>query len=141
MKIAFSCKVLAPSVVLSLGLALPAMAQSDNAATAGESMSAAGQSIEQAGSDTSAAAREAYRGTVTAVRDTEITAQVKAALHDDRTTEHADIHVSTSAGVVTLHGRVASTDIAMRASELAQNAKGVKEVRNELEVSGPTIAD
>jgi hypothetical protein len=44
-----------PSTLLSLGPAIPVLAQSDmadNGATAGQSMSAAGASVKQAGSDT-----------------------------------------------------------------------------------------
>jgi len=122
-------------------LVIPAFAQSENDATARQQMNAAGQSLKQAGSDTVTAGKYAYHGAVTAVSDSTITAKVKAALHRDNTTEHSDIHVKTSAGIVTLQGRVASTSVAERAQELAQDAKGVRAVKNHLEVSGPTIAD
>jgi BON domain len=138
----FPCKVLVPSVVLTLGLVLTASAQSDNGATASDSMNAAGQSMKHAGSDTAGAAEDTYHGAVTAVRDTEITAKVKTALHEDRATEHSDIHVSTSASIVTLRGSVATPDVAMRAVQVAEAAKGVKKVNNELKVSdAATMAD
>jgi osmotically-inducible protein OsmY len=104
-------------------------------------MNAAGQSMKQAGSDTAGAAQDAYHGAVTAIRDTEITAKVKTALHEDHATEHSDIQVSTSAGIVTLRGSVARPDVAMRAVRVAEAAKGVKQVNNELKVSGATMMD
>jgi osmotically-inducible protein OsmY len=141
MKVPFASKVLLPSVVLTFGLVLQASAQSDNAAPASDSMKAAGQSMKHAGSDTAGAAEHAYHGAARAIRDTEITAKVKTALHEDRATEHSDIHVSTSAGIVTLRGRVATADVAMRAVQVAQMKKGVKQVNNELRVSPATMAD
>ena len=141
MKLPFPCKALVPSVMLTLGLAVPAIAQSDNGATASESMNAAGQSMKQAGSNTAGAAEDVYHGAMTAVGDTEITAKVKHALHEDRATEHSDIHVSTSAGIVTLKGSVATADVSMRALEIAQAAEGVKQVNNQLQISGATMAD
>ena len=141
MKEPFAWKVLVPSAVLSLGLAVPVLAQSDNGATAGQSMNAAGDSMEQAASDTAKAAEHAYHGTATAIRDTKITAKVKAALHEDGATQHSDIHVSTSAGIVTLTGQAASTDAAARAEQLAQQTEGVRVVDNKLMVSGDTRAE
>jgi hyperosmotically inducible periplasmic protein len=141
MKLSFEWKVLVPSAVLSFGLALPVLAQSDNGATAGQSMNAAGESVEQAGSDTAKAAEQTYDGTATAVRDTKITLKVKTALHADSATEHSEIHVSTSAGIVTLKGEVNSTDVAARAEQLALNTEGVKEVNNQLKVPGATMPD
>jgi len=128
-------------MVLSFGLVLQASAQSDNAATANDSMNAAGQSMKHAGSDTAGGAEHVYHGAVRAVRDTEITAKVKTALHEDRATKDSDIHVSTSAGIVTLQGRVATVAVAMRAVQVAQMEKGVKQVNNELKVSGATMMD
>ena len=105
-------------------------------------MNAAGQSMKQAGSDTAGAAGDAYHGVVTAIRDTDITAKVKTALHEDRATEHSDIHVTTSAGIVTLRGSVATSGVAVRAVQVAEAAKGVKQVNNELKVSdAATMAD
>jgi hyperosmotically inducible protein len=141
MKLSFGGKVLVASAALGFGLAVSALAQSDGGATAGQSMNAAGESMEQAGSDTAKAAKQAYHGTATAVRDTKITAKVKTALLEDKATSHADIHVSTSAGVVTLRGEVASADAAARAEQLAQNTEGVKQVTNKLQVSASTMAD
>jgi osmotically-inducible protein OsmY len=141
MKAAFAFRVVLAPTVLSLGLVLPAFAQSNSGASAGAQMHAAGESLEQAGTDTTTAAKNVFHGTVTAVRDTEITARVKASLLRDSATEHSNIHVSTSAGIVTLHGEVASAEVAMRAARLAQNAKGVKEVKNDLAISTLTVAN
>jgi osmotically-inducible protein OsmY len=141
MKRSFGWKVFVPSVILSMGLIVPVLAQSDNGATAGQSMNAAGESMEQAGSKTANAARDAYHGTATALRDTKITTKIKTALLNDNATRHADIHVSTSAGVVTLKGAVASTDVAARAQQLAANTEGVKEVNNKLALATGPIAE
>jgi osmotically-inducible protein OsmY len=137
MKLVFAYRMLLPSAVLCLGLVVPTFGQSANSAIASQQMNAAGQLMNQAGSDTATAAKDVYHGTADAVHDSEITAKVKAALHRDNVTEHSKIHVTTSARIVTLRGTVASTHVAKRAQELAQNAAGVREVRNELTVLSP----
>src|SRR5437870_9675986 len=134
-------KIVAPAAVLSLGLAAPVCAQSDNGKTAGESMHSAGESLEQAGSDTGHAAVHAYHSTATAMRDSKITLKVKAALHQDKLTRHSDIHVSTSAGVVKLTGEVASNNAAARAEDVAKGTEGVKDVDNQLKVSSAAASD
>jgi hyperosmotically inducible periplasmic protein len=141
MRLRSTSNILACAAALSLTLAIPAFAQSDNGASAGESMNAAGQSMKNAGSDTANAAKEAYHGTATALHDTEITAKVKEALHHDSAIKKANIHVNTVAGKVTLRGEVASVDLATRAAELAQTTKGVREVDNKLKVSSASMAD
>jgi osmotically-inducible protein OsmY len=141
MKLAIGWNVIAASAALSFGLAVPVLAQSDNGATAGQSMNAAGESMENAGSDSVNAAKHAYKGTVTAIRDTKITAKVKTALHEDNATDHSEIHVSTSAGIVTLKGEVDSPDVAARAEQVAHNTEGVREVNNKLKVSSATMPD
>jgi osmotically-inducible protein OsmY len=140
MKLTFVYKVLVPSAILSLGLVLPGFAQSHIGAISSDRMSTGAQSMEQGGSDT-AAAEDVYNGTAIAIHDTAITVRVKAALHDDSTTEHSDIHVTTANGVVTLRGNVRSTEVSQRAFDLAQNTDGVKEVNNELRILGTTVAD
>jgi len=130
MKLKESWRILAPAVILSVGMAFPVFAQSHPSAS--DSMDAAGQSMEHAGSDTADAAKDTYHGTATALRDTKITAKVKTALHEDEATEHGDIHVRTVAGVVTLRGRVGSDAVAARAERLAQSTEGVREVDNKL---------
>jgi hyperosmotically inducible protein len=140
-KLLFGWKILASSTVLSFAMAVPVLAQSDNGATASESMHAAGESVEQAGSATGDAAFYAYRGAATAMRDTKITAKVKTALHEDNATSHSDIHVTTSAGIVTLRGEVGSTDAVTRAERLAHRTEGVREVDNRLKISRNAMAD
>ena len=127
-------KMAMPTALLGLALAVPAFAQSASP-SASDSMNQAGQEMKQAGSDMGAAAKDAGTGAVTAVRDTKITAKVKAALHLDDATKGQRIKVSTSAGVVTLKGEVASKDVAARAEQIAQGTEGVKSVDNEIAVS------
>ena len=92
----------------------------------------ASQSMHEAGESAESAVSHAYHGTATAVDDTALTAKVKTELHEDKVTSGADIHVTTVASVVTLRGRVPSSDVLSHAEEVARNTKGVKGVRNKL---------
>jgi hyperosmotically inducible periplasmic protein len=132
MKFIVRWKVLVPATILSLGMVMPVFGQANPSAS--DSMGAAGHSMKQAGSDTADATKHAYDGTTTALRDTKITAKVKAALHNERTTTHSDISVRTTAGVVTLTGSVPTTAVAARAEQLTQLTAGVREVDNKLVV-------
>jgi len=113
---------LLPMLLLALAMAGPALAQS------------ASQSMHEAGESAESALSHAYHGTATAVNDSALTAKVKTALHNDKATTGADIHVATVAGVVTLRGKVASSDVSSRAEKLAQDTSGVKSVNNKLKV-------
>ena len=141
MRLSCVSKILGPCVLLGVGLVAPACAQSDRSVSASESMKAAGESMEKAGSDAAKGAEYAYRGTAIAIRDSKITLKVKSALHEDTATKNSDIHVSTSAGIVTLKGDVASIDVARHAAQLAQNTEGVKDVKNEIKVSGASASE
>ena len=138
MKNVFRLKIIVPALVLGLVAVAPVFAQEDSG-SASESMHRAGESAENAAVDTGQAIKHAYHGTVTAVSDTAITAKVKTALHENKVTKNADIHVHTVAGVVTLQGTVPSADMAEAAQQVAQQTSGVKEVRNELTMA-PTAA-
>jgi hyperosmotically inducible protein len=127
-------KIAIPTAMLGLALALPAFAQAPSP-SASDSMNQAGQDVKEAGSDIGSAAKNVGKGTATAVHDTKITAKIKTALHTDDATKGQKIHVSTSAGVVTLKGKVASADVAARAEQIAQGTEGVKSVDNELAVA------
>jgi hyperosmotically inducible protein len=98
-------------------------------------MRQAGEKLEQAGSDTGAAAMDAYHGTKRAITDTAITVKVKTALHNDKEVGDRDIHVDTTAGVVTLAGQVPSRSTAERAEQVAMQTEGVKSVSNQLTVN------
>ena len=119
-----------PALLLTLSAAGPAFAQS-----ASQSMHEAGESTENAASSAGHAISHAFHGTATAVKDTTITAKVKTALHDDKITKSGDIHVTTVAGIVTLRGTVASSDIADHAQQLAEQTTGVKSVKNKLKIA------
>jgi hyperosmotically inducible periplasmic protein len=133
MKFSIRWKLVVPATILSLAIVVPVFAQSNPSGS--DSMSAAGHSMKQAGSDSADATKHAYNGTATALRDTKITAAVKTALHEENTTTHSIIHVRTTAGVVTLTGRVPSSARAARAEQLAQSTAGVRDVDNKLIVS------
>jgi hyperosmotically inducible periplasmic protein len=125
-------KAIVPAMIIGMAFTVPAWAQ--NSVPASESMHHAGEKIEQAGSNTAAAAKDAYHGAKRAVKDTAITAKVKEALHDDKSMAKVDIDVDTTAGVVTLVGKVSSRSTAIRAEEIAMQTEGVKQVNNELTV-------
>ena len=140
----YSFRLIVPAVLFGMVLSVPAFAQSNPApatsnpeAPAGQQMRAAGHEMENAGSDTVAAATDAYHGTKRAVKDTTITAEVKAALEKDKLPA-SDIHVHTKAGGVTLNGKVPSPDMAAQAAQVAQQTNGVKSVNNRLMVANST---
>lgn len=108
---------LLPGLVLGVALAGPAFAQS------------ATQSMKNAGHSVGNAASNAWQGTKTAVKDTDITAKVKMALHNDKLTKGQDIHVDTHDGVVTLTGHAPSA-AAVRATRIARETTGVVSVNN-----------
>ncbi len=128
MKLGFLLKGTVVSIaILGLAYAIPVYAQKSGNSSASESMHQASESAENALSN-------ATHGTATAMRDTKITAKVKLALYDADLTKQADIHVTTTAGVVELDGVVPSTDTAVRAEQLAKQIEGVKAVSNDLKV-------
>jgi hyperosmotically inducible periplasmic protein len=108
-----------PGLLLGVALAVPAFAQS------------ATQSMKNAGHATENAVSNAWHGTKTAVSDTDITAKVKIALHNNKLTKGRDIHVDTHDGVVTLTGS-APKAAAARAVSLARGITGVTGVNDNL---------
>ena len=73
-----------------------------------------------------------------AVDDSVITGKVKAALVADPTTKAHQINVETFKGTVQLSGFVESTEARTRATEVARNIEGVKNVKNELALRDKT---
>jgi len=74
------------------------------------------------------------RGTEEAVDDSLLANKVKLAFYSDKQVRGRQIEVEAAQGVVQLNGTVSSTAEAQRAVQLAQQVKGVKEVRNHLQV-------
>ncbi len=68
------------------------------------------------------------------IKDSYITAKVKAELIADRDTDADNIHVTTRHGIVTLRGVVKSTAEKDKAKTDALKIDGVREVHNDLEV-------
>jgi hyperosmotically inducible periplasmic protein len=126
-------KILAmvPAMVLGIGLTIPALAQE----TSGSSTVPASTSMHRAGADSEGAATNTYHGTVTAMDDTRITTEVKTDLAAAKNLRSGQIHVTTTAGIVTLRGRVHNSAVVARAEEIARNASGVRGVTNDLRVS------
>jgi BON domain len=100
----------------------------------------AGECTKHVGSDTLNGAKHAGEGIVTALRDTKITAKVKAALLVDKLTGNSHIYVNTLSGVVTLSGSVLSPWVAARAEQLAKQTEGVRGVVNNLKLSGTEVS-
>jgi hyperosmotically inducible protein len=76
----------------------------------------------------------ADQGVQIAVKDTIITAKVKAALHQDKEVSNDNIHVSTVAGVVSLKGGVPTRQAAVRAEKIVHGTVGVRGVNSRLTV-------
>jgi len=68
------------------------------------------------------------------VDDSAITAKVKTALIRDATTKAYQIEVETFQGVVQLSGAVDSTEARQRATQVARNIEGVRDVKNSLQL-------
>ena len=112
-------------IALGLAISMPAFAQ--NKPPASQSMHRPGEAAENP-------ANHADQGVQVAVKDTTITAKVKAALHQDKEVSNDNIHVSTVAGVVSLKGAVPTRQAAVRAEEIAHGTVGVRGVHNKLTV-------
>jgi|SRR5579863_4797312 len=125
---------LVQTVALGMCLAMPAFAQDTGGTSASSSMN-------QAGEDTENAAKNAYQGTATALDDTRITTEVKTDLAAAKDLRSGQIHVTTTAGVVTLRGTVHDSSVVSRAETIARNASGVRGVKNHLRVSSSVPKD
>jgi len=68
------------------------------------------------------------------VDDAAITTKVKAAVLAEPGLKSMDINVDTKDGVVTLAGTVGSQDLKQRATQVAQQVQGVKQVSDQLVV-------
>lgn len=135
MKRSLGFLTIVPAMAFGLSLSAPAFAQDTT------SHPSASQSMEKAGADTASAAKNAYQGTATAVSDTNLTAKVKLALHNDDSIEHDDIHVTTVAGVVTLSGHVPNVAASSQAEHIAKATTGVRDVTNQLQVDAAASSD
>lgn len=69
-------------------------------------------------------------------KDAATTTKIKAKLAADRNLSATDIHVETTAGVVTLSGKVDNQAQVALAEKTVKDIKGVKSVHNELGVKG-----
>lgn len=82
----------------------------------------------------SAASLSAYASLNAYIRDTVITAQIKAMMFEHIDGEGLDVNIETQAGRVALSGWVKSPDQIARAETLAAGVPGVLSVRNDLQV-------
>jgi hyperosmotically inducible protein len=70
------------------------------------------------------------------VDDGWITTKIKSGFAADNLVRLEAIHVNTDNGVVHLSGAAKSQEEANRAIQIARNVKGVRSVRNEMQVQG-----
>lgn len=68
--------------------------------------------------------------------DSAITADVKSKLASEKLSSLIKVNVDTQGGVVHLRGTVASEQIKQRAGEVAREVDGVRDIKNDLRVSG-----
>jgi hyperosmotically inducible protein len=92
--------------------------------------------LKQTGEVVRRKAREIGQAATDAATDTRITAEVKRKLVADPELSALDVSVSTTAGRVTLSGKVSSADQVGRAVLLALETDGVREVVSTLQVKG-----
>jgi osmotically-inducible protein OsmY len=104
------------------------------ASTAGQPSSGVTKQSAGAAQQSAGAAQESA-GEV--VDDSVVTAKVKAKLIDDPLTKAYQINVETLKGTVQLSGSVDSAEARSRATQLARDVGGVKDVKNSLQVHKP----
>ncbi len=80
------------------------------------------------------ASTETQEGTGEYIDDTVITTKVKAAIFNDSSLKSTEINVETFKGVVQLSGFVNSQADINRAVAVARKVKGVKSVKNSMQV-------
>ncbi|MCD6049593.1 MAG: transport-associated protein [Verrucomicrobia bacterium] len=74
------------------------------------------------------------RSTGESIDDRATVMRVKSALHDDAIYKYPDVDVSSFKGTVQLSGFVDNGEQKSRASEIAKNVEGVRELRNNISV-------
>ena len=119
-------------VATSLGFAVMAGCAADSERASSTRQPAAAHHPAPAPAGEPAAAGQQTAGE--AVDDSVVTAKVKARLVDDELTKAYQINVETFKGTVQLSGSVDSEEARSRATELARNVGGVKDVKNSLQV-------
>lgn len=100
-----------------------------------QAMGEAKQEAREAAQDAKQAAKQATEQAGGAVSDAVITASVNAGLAKDKSLSALKIDVDTSGGRVALHGTAPDPASRDRATEIAQNVKGVVSVDNQLTVA------
>jgi hyperosmotically inducible protein len=83
-------------------------------------------------------AKSMTQETKTGMSDSWLTSKTKIALFSDERVKGRQVNVTTQKGVVTLRGKVDSSDAKAAAADIAKGIDGVKDVRNELKVVAPS---
>lgn len=127
----------APIAFLAVTLGLAGLAGCESEGPAEEAGKDIDQMAEKAGSSFEGATQSVSEMADEAgdyIADTAITARIDAAILGDPTQKVLQIGVTTTDGVVTLSGVVASQQSSDRALEIARDVDGVKSVNNALVV-------
>ena len=93
-----------------------------------------GQKVDRAADRVASKTDQVTAKTAAAVDDAAITTKVKAAVLAEPGLKTLDISVDTKEGVVTLAGTVDSSELKIRAMQLAQRVEGVRSVSDQLVV-------
>ena len=101
---------------------------------AGDRISVSGKDLKAEAGKIGEELKEAGTKAVEVASDATITGTVKLKLAADTQLSAREINIDTADGVVTLNGRVASTELIDKAVEIAKSVPGVKEVKSNLEV-------
>jgi osmotically-inducible protein OsmY len=128
--------------VIAVAVALAACQKKDDSSTsqsmsdkASQMTADASRKMDEAKQDMKDAARSAADTTTNKVSDATITAEVNTALAKDPTLSALRINVDTAEGRVILRGKAPDAASRERATQLAQNVKGVISVDNQLMVA------
>jgi hyperosmotically inducible protein len=89
-----------------------------------------------AGCATDRTATERNQTMTEKVEDGWITTKIKSEFATDKTVSAMNIHVNTDNGVVHLSGPAKNAEEVNRAIQIARSVKGVKSVRNDMQIEG-----
>ncbi len=96
------------------------------------------EKVEQKAGEAKDKAKDMAHEAKAGISDSWLTSKAKIALFADDRVKGRQVHVETHKGVVTLRGKVDSSDAKTAAADIAKGIDGVKSVKNELQVVAPS---
>jgi len=130
-----SLMIPAASAVMAAALALMGCQKTDETPTADKKVAQLKNEASQKMDEAKEATKNAAEQVSNKVSDATITAEVNTALAKDPALSALKIDVDTAGGRVVLRGTAPDAAARERATQLAQNVKGVVSVENQLTVS------